>query len=106
MMEAPTQGYVMQRSFGVFDPKLTALFKGKTLINECPYTNEKELKVAADREVPNPYYFERGDHRDEIPIISPDKCYEFFIKQVLKDRVDMLKGFVENNNTCGLAMVK
>lgn len=85
---------------------MTALFKLKTAITECPYTDEDKLKVAADREVPNPYYFERGDHRDEIPIMSPDKCVGFFQGQMSKKRDDMLKGFVENNNTCGLAMVK
>lgn len=106
MMEAPTQGYVMQRSFGVFDPMKTALFKAKTLIDQCPFTNKDELKAAAERDDPDPYYFERGDHRDEIPAqLSLDQCVEFFIGQILKDRSDMIKGFVEYNNTCGLAMV-
>lgn len=34
LMEAPTQGYVMQRSFGIFDPADTALYKVKTTIAE------------------------------------------------------------------------
>ena len=34
LMEAPTQGYVMQRSFGVFDPTGTALYKVKTNLAE------------------------------------------------------------------------
>ena len=35
-----------------------------------------------------------------------DSCYNFFIRQILKDRDDVLKGYVENGQDCGVAMVE
>jgi len=107
LIEAPTQGYVMQRSFGVFDPEQTALYKLKTMINECPFTNPDELERNENRPVPNPYYFERGNHRDELPEYNDmEQCTGFFFEQLMKEREDMIKGYLEYNETCGLAMVE
>jgi len=61
LMEAPNQGYVMQRSFGVFDAEMTALFKLKTDFPDCPYNTTSSSNTTGD--LPDPYYFERGDHR-------------------------------------------
>ena len=100
---------MLQRSFGVFDPSQTALFKFKSLANECPFTNPQEIEEAENRETPDPYYFERGEHRDDIPeevMGNYDTCYDFFIGQILKDRADVLKGYVENGQDCGVAMVE
>lgn len=105
MMEAPTQGYVMQRSFGTFNPALTAMFKVKSRVNRCPYTQEQRDE-AKQGEVPDPYYFERGDHRDDAPeVLNPLQCYAWFSDQIRKEENDVIRGFLEYNQTCGLAMV-
>lgn len=104
LMEAPTQGYVMQRSFGAFEPAKTALFKAKTSIADCPYTN-----VEVDGPAPNPYYFERGDHREDTPVLGVERtgeCVDFFFKQVEKEQSDVARGYVEYEKKCGLAMVE
>ncbi|KAL7533139.1 hypothetical protein ACHAXR_005068 [Thalassiosira sp. AJA248-18] len=110
LMEAPTQAYVMQRSFGVFDPSDTALYKFKSMSADCPYTDPAELeKAKSQEELPDPYYFERGDHRADPPaefVGDINKCREFFINELLKEREDIIKGFVHYNETCGLTMVE
>ena len=81
----------------------------KTFAGDCPFTNPSELEEAEGREVPDPYYFERGNHRDDIPVLSleeGDQCFYFFILQVLKERADMIKGYVEYDQRCGKAMVE
>eukprot|EP00586_Coscinodiscus_wailesii_P017519 CAMPEP_0172498484 /NCGR_PEP_ID=MMETSP1066-20121228/113460_1 /TAXON_ID=671091 /ORGANISM="Coscinodiscus wailesii, Strain CCMP2513" /LENGTH=886 /DNA_ID=CAMNT_0013271771 /DNA_START=53 /DNA_END=2713 /DNA_ORIENTATION=- len=108
LMEAPDQAYVMQRSFGPFNPTKTALYKVKTMAGDCPYQNPEEIKEAEDSPNPDPYYFERGDHKDKIPVLGTDKdmeCGMFFFGQIMKERKDIIKGFVENDKNCGLTMV-
>lgn len=106
LMEAPTQGYVMQRSFGAFDPASTALFKAKTGMGDCPYTDPNQLGSALLSETPDPYYFERGDHRMDAPILGLEQCYDYFFGEIMKDQSDMVKGYLEYDNKCGLAMVE
>ncbi len=72
-----------------------------------PYPDSTELEEAKNRDVPDPYYFDRGDHRADVPENADlEKCAEFFFEEIRKERADMVKGFVEYNQTCGLAMVK
>lgn len=105
MMEAPTQGYVMQRSFGAFDPTSTAMFKVKRGA-KCDYS-EMEFALARGRDTPDPYYFERGNHRDTTPAMPYKKCYDFVIGQSEKERADVVKGILDyNNETCGSTMVE
>ena len=77
------------------------------MIADCAYTDPDELEKAANREVPDPYYFERGDHRDDLSdFTDPEGCIRFFVEQLTKERDDIIKGFLEYNHTCVLAMVK
>ena len=78
------------------------------MVTECPYTNPSELANANSRDVPNPYYFERGDHRADVPEgeTNLEQCSAFLFGEMVKDREDMIKGYVEYNETCGLAMVE
>jgi len=104
LMEAPTQAYVMQRSFGVFDPQKTGLFKIKTAFNSCPMDTST---VDANAPPPDPYYFERGSHRDDTPVLrNAEKCTAFFFEQLMKEQDDLARGFVENGEMCPEAMMK
>mmetsp|Transcript_2552 Transcript_2552/g.4215 ORF Transcript_2552/g.4215 Transcript_2552/m.4215 type:complete len:838 (+) Transcript_2552:29-2542(+) len=108
LMEAPEQAYVMQRSFGPFDPAETALFKFKTLYASCGQYSEEEISAASERDTPDPYYFERGEHRDKIPVLGVDRlgeCVQFFYGQIMKDRADVIKGWLEHDKNCSKAMV-
>lgn len=113
MMEAPDQGYVMQRSFGVFEPEDTALYKIKTQIAECPVTNPAAVAVAEESdEPPNPYYFDRGDHRADVPpnegepiLDRLNTCLGYFIGEIVKEGADLTKGILHHNNSCGMALV-
>ena len=105
-----------KRSFGEFDPETTALYKMKSGMDDCPPV-EQEIEAAKDDgEIPNPYYFERGDHRDDISseLMTSDsdiadrmmECSTNFFTEMGKEREDIIKGYVlEYNETCGLAMV-
>jgi len=108
-MEAPELDYVMHRSFGAFDPAETALYKFKVIAASCgvDYTSE-ELETARQSPVPDPYYFERGPHRDTIPVENDNYefCMGFFYDQIGKDRADAIKGYVEYNEDCSEAMVE
>jgi len=115
MMEAPDQPYVMQRSFGAFDPELTSLYKMKTQFVTCANVfkglSSEVLEDLANLPVPDPYYFERGDHRAGVPEISDDLdpaaaigvCGAYFAEELIKEVEDFKKGYVENNSTCSLA---
>ena len=82
----------------------------KTLLNECPFNDPTELETAANRDVPDPYYFERGDHRVDIPVFEEDEmeeqCWSYFFGELIKRRDDIIKGYLEYNQTCGLAFVE
>ncbi|EJK45235.1 hypothetical protein THAOC_36156 [Thalassiosira oceanica] len=107
LMEAPTQGYVMQRSFGVFDPTDTALYKVKTTLAQCPITEESTIAKTQGEAVPDPYYFERGDHRLDPPFGSDvGSCYAYFLGEIGKEADDLNNGILnEYNNSCGEALV-
>mmetsp|Transcript_8256 Transcript_8256/g.20386 ORF Transcript_8256/g.20386 Transcript_8256/m.20386 type:complete len:786 (-) Transcript_8256:188-2545(-) len=107
LMEAPTQGYVIQRSFGAFEPEMTALFKAKTSMADCPFTISESVNITSD--LPDPYYFERGEHRTDIPVYGfegYDQCINFYIDERIKEHIDEARGYLEYNEKCGLAMVK
>lgn len=113
LMEAPVQGYVMQRSFGVFQPEDTALYKVKTQVAQCPITDPAVIAAKSDEE-PNPYYFERGDHRVDIPTFDGnttvdaeriDACGVYFFGEIIKEGADLTQGILHYNNSCGTALV-
>jgi len=111
LMEAPSQEYVMQRSFGVFDRSKTALFKGKTGIAACPYSDTMiDMMGPLDTEnPPDKYYFERGDHHTDIPVIEGDydQCFQFWLlDENQKAQSDLIRGYLINEKQCGLAMVE
>jgi len=108
MMEAPDQDYVMQRSFGPYDPAASGLFKFKTTAMWCLQGfSDEEIVATTPNPVPNPYYFERGEHRDKIPVLpDADACGGFFFGQVMKDRSDVIKAYVANNNDCAKASLE
>jgi hypothetical protein len=111
LMEAPTQGYVMQRSFGVFKPEDTALYKIKSQIAQCPVTDPVAIVSKSD-EPPNPYYFDRGNHRDDVPPSEgePDEerlynCLDYFGEEIVKEGADLVQGILHYNNSCETALV-
>jgi len=112
VMEAPTQGYVMQRNFGAFDPGNTALFKIKTAVGQCPFETGDFATIAemtADGPPPDPYYFERGEHREDTPILGPEaytSCLNAFGTQLVREQTDVIRGFREYNENCAVAMVE
>eukprot|EP00581_Thalassiosira_minuscula_P031820 CAMPEP_0183768422 /NCGR_PEP_ID=MMETSP0739-20130205/16733_1 /TAXON_ID=385413 /ORGANISM="Thalassiosira miniscula, Strain CCMP1093" /LENGTH=874 /DNA_ID=CAMNT_0026007653 /DNA_START=27 /DNA_END=2648 /DNA_ORIENTATION=- len=110
LLEAPVQGYVMQRSFGVFEAEQTSLYKVKTQLAECPITDPDAIAAASTSPLPNPYYFERGDHRADVPSIEGDSapletCSAYFFGEMAKEGVDLAKGILHYNNSCGNALV-
>eukprot|EP00985_Skeletonema_marinoi_P002551 scaffold1055_cov146-Skeletonema_marinoi.AAC.1 len=112
LLEAPTQGYVMQRSFGVFNPEDTALYKVKSQLAQCPVTDPAAIAGKSD-EPPNPYYFDRGDHRAGVPpfiegesvLERLDTCVSYFFGELAKEGADLTQGILHYNNSCGEAFV-
>lgn len=111
LLEAPVQGYVMQRSFGVFQPEDTALYKVKSQIAQCPITDPALIATKSD-EPPNPYYFERGDHRAGVPPYEGESdedhintCMAYFNGEIMKEGEDLTQGILHYNNSCGTALV-
>ena len=99
--------FFVQRSFGVFDPNKAALFKGKGYVDACPYSISSE--VTAQDEMPDPYYFERGEHRKDIPVLGFEgygQCIDFNTEETRKEYDDLARGFLEYDKNCGLALVE
>lgn len=115
VMDTPDSGNFMQRSFGDFDPSKTALYKGKTFIDFCPFattTNPFSFlflspeRVDPNSPLPDPYYFERGDHRDDTPILNEaTACQAFLAQQIMKEQSDIERGYYEYGEQCGATMV-
>lgn len=96
-----------QRSFGAFNPETTALFKGKNGMDDCPFSVASD--DVATRNLTNPYYFERGEHREDIPVLGSEgyyQCIDFFYQVNDREYADAALGFQEYDNNCGLALVK
>jgi len=109
MMEAPTQDYVMQRSFGPYDPTKTGLFKFKTQAAICKKVIEDhEVEIGEVKPEPEVYYFERGEHRDKIPVDYRNKtaCYGFLNEQLIKDRADIVSAYITYGKDCAKASVE
>jgi len=108
LMEAPTQAYVLQRSLGVFDPEKTAIFKAKTSMDLCPPSEAIAVAQATeDGDSPDQYYFERGDHRLDTPVLGDeDACGAFFFGEVNKEQNDVARGYLDYDEDCGRAMVE
>jgi len=111
LMEAPAQGYVMQRSFGVFQPQDTALYKIKTQVAQCPVTDPVAI-ASKSEEPPNPYYFDRGNHREGVPPNEGESveeriytCLGYFREEIMKEGADLVQGILHFNNSCGTALV-
>lgn len=98
----------LQRSFGVFDPAKTGLFKAKTGIGDCPYSESRLTATPPLDTEAEEYYFERGDHRQDTPIIPGDytQCMTHFYEELAKDQIAMAQGYIEHDQKCGLAMVE
>ena len=85
----------------------------KTLFPSCVYfkgLSSEELEYIKNLPVPDPYYFERGDHRADVPDISDADdpsgvCNSFFDEENRKEFDDFAIGYVQNNSTCSLAAV-
>lgn len=82
----------------------------KTFMPDCPFTDEDALKEAEERPVPDPYYFERGDHRCDIPVhdgpVGEYRCLWAFVQLYIKETEDIIKGYVEYDRNCSLALVE
>uniref|UniRef100_A0A7R9Z617 LTD domain-containing protein n=1 Tax=Pseudictyota dubia TaxID=2749911 RepID=A0A7R9Z617_9STRA len=112
LLEAPDQDYVFHRSFPDFDPKTYALFKVKTLSLGCGLYDENALARAQERvneEDTPPYSFERGEHRDKISVLGPDKvweCLSEFNLAMSGQFEDVTLAYVRSSGECGEMLVK
>ena len=84
-----------------FFPYCASVFKG---------LSSEELEYYKNLPVPDPYYFERGDHHADVPDISDSDdpagvCNAYFNGEIFKEGEDFKKGYVENDSTCSLASV-
>ena len=57
--------------------------------------------------MPDPYYFERGDHRLDPPFGSDiETCFTYFFGELGKESADLYNGILnEYDNSCGEALV-
>jgi len=110
LMEAPSQGYVMQRSFGKFDPDKTAIFKAKTFAGFCPKLDALVgifIDPEAVGQVEEKAYYKRGSHRDDTPVIEDSsKCYDWFLGEIGKELTSVYNGVLQYESQCGKAMVE
>lgn len=114
-MDTPGNGQFMKRSFGDFDPEKAAIFKFKTFIDFCPFDQTDNVFKSffmvpggtdPNSPMPDPYYFERGDHRDDTPILRDlNGCQSFFTQQLAKEQADVERGSYEYGGQCGATMV-
>ena len=109
LVEAPDQDYVFQRSFPDFDPNSYALFKVKTLSLGCGKYDASTLKRAAGRldetESP-PYAFERGAHRDIIPVLKDwTACAYTFFENIAKEFDDVALAYMRGGANCGSVLI-
>lgn len=109
LMEPHDKAYTMQRSFGPFDSNQAGLFKMKTFVAQCPDYEAIMIRMAEARDTPEVYYFERGDHRMDIPTYRPDSrmnCYLFIYGTTyILEKMDMVKGYVDYGYNCSAAFV-
>merc|ERR1719428_2049483 len=96
----------MQRSFGAFDVEKTAIFKAKTGMSLCPYSDMQMASVQLDQDSTEIYYFERGEHRLDTPVLGDeDACGGWFYQEIIKEQSDMMKAYLDFDKNCGEAMV-
>mmetsp|Transcript_37688 Transcript_37688/g.82134 ORF Transcript_37688/g.82134 Transcript_37688/m.82134 type:complete len:838 (-) Transcript_37688:126-2639(-) len=109
LLEAPDQDYVFQRSFPTFDPSNYALFKVKTLSLGCGTYDSNALERAEarmdDAETP-PYAFERGEHRDKVPVLKDwTACINVFGGGIAKEFDDVVLAYARGGGDCGSVLV-
>ena len=74
----PHYRYVMQRSFGEFDPTTTALFKFKSQAAGCGQYAQSEVDAVANEPLPNPF----------VLLLMPAPCaYASVILGPIKDKI-------------------
>ena len=109
LLEAPDQDYVFERSFPDFDPDNYALFKIKTLSLGCDMYDADTLKKAnnrIDETKSPPYAFERGEHRDKIPVLKDwTACTSTFFENLGKEFEDFALAYVRHDKDCGDVLV-
>lgn len=109
LVEAPDQDYVFQRSFPDFDPNNYALFKVKTLSLGCGEYDTDALQRATgrlDEADSPPYAFERGDHRDIIPVWKDwTACTTKFFENIGKEFEDVVLAYMRGGKDCGSVLV-
>lgn len=109
LLESPDQDYVFQRSFPDFDPNNYALFKIKTLSLACDAYDADTLQRANDRiDETNspPYAFERGEHRDKIPVLKDwTACTSTFFENLGKEFEDVVLAYLRHGKDCGDVLV-
>lgn len=56
---------------------------------------------------PDQYYFERGEHRLDTPVLGDEgACNGFFFEEITKEQVDVVRGYLDNDKDCGRTMVE
>lgn len=112
-MEAPDQEYVFARSFPDYDPSNHTLFKVKTFSIGCGAYSDDQLEEARQRineTTAPPYSFERGEHRDNVPVLGFEgagECITGFIDNVFRVEFgDVVLAYVRANEQCGKMLVE
>jgi len=113
MLEAPDEHHVLARTYGYdYDKDHSALYKVKTMSlgcgNEAEY-DSKDIGKSLDPsqgEIFGPYAYERGEHRNEVPIIqNSDQCWWTFFGVISSERLSVVENFYdagyESVDDCG-----
>ena len=78
----------------------------KTLSGSCPFP-EEFLDPLEGKEIPDPLYSERGDHRQDPPedASTIQECTDFFNGELLKRRIDLAIGYLNYDRKCGMTII-
>ena len=111
LMEAPDSDYVFHRSFPDYDIDNHALYKIKTASTSCgkqKWYNEGNITAAYERiNETTPYSFERGEHRQDVPVLSDaDECNDGFHDVLDTEKLDAVLAYVRNGEDCGEMLVE
>ena len=113
LMEAPESEYVFARSFPDYDPENSALYKVKTASTSCgkqKWYNDEAVAAAYTRiNDTEPYAFERGEHRGDIPVLGAtddDQCNSLFDDILSAEKMDAVLAYVRHGEDCGEMLVE
>ena len=111
LMEAPDSDSVFHRSFPDYDLDNHALYKIKTASTSCgkqKWYNEGNITAAYERiNDTTPYSFERGEHRQDVPVLNDtEECNDGFQDVLKMEKLDAVLAYVRNGEDCGEMLVE